>query len=337
MKKFLKNKKFGLVLLGFVLIIILFIKFGIKDLITIFLKTNIKTLLLALPFNLLVLLTRGYKWYLYLSISPKDFIHRNITRLKAISFYLINNMVSSITPFRSGELYGPFLFNKNKDVPLGHGFFIIFTDRILELVFLLFMFCVSIFILISRGLFDKNIKNTMVIVLITLLLFTVLLLFVLIFKKITISIFDILLTHIKKEKYLKIVGKILDEILMFYKVGKNYSISFYCKQALLTVTGWVFLYIANYLIILSVAEIDLLDSIISQTISIGIGLISMIPSGIGSTTVSYVYVMSLMNYDSTNLVAGSLMSKFIFLLFTFICGYISVFLNKKDDWTLSDT
>ena len=76
-------------------------------------------------------------------------------------------------------------------------------------------------------------------------------------------------------------------------------------------------------------NINLLDSVLAQSISVVIGLISMIPSGIGSSTMSYVYIMGLLGYESANLVAGSLVAKFLFLFSTFIGGYLCVYLDKE--------
>ena len=192
MKKILNNRGLWLLLLGMFLIAYLITKFGFSNIFSILQQTEWETLIISLLGCFLILIVRGFKWYLYIFEPQSSFREKVSLCGKMISYYLINNMVSSITPFRSGELYGPFLMKKKSNTTLGQGFFIILMDRILELAFLIIITFFSIFSLLSKNLLAENQKNTIFYILLALLGLIVILFTIIINKALTQRILQFL-------------------------------------------------------------------------------------------------------------------------------------------------
>ncbi len=331
MKKILKNKKFWLLLVGILLILYLLNHFGFKDIVSLCLEANGSLLLLSLLPCFLLLLVRGLKWHYYLVDFNSDQPAQSIHPLTSIKLYLINNMISTITPLRGGELYGPFLLNKRLGIPLGQGFFLIFVDRIYELAFLVIMLAISLWTLVNKDLFNEELRLSMLIIMLILIAAIIVLLILLQYEKLTRMVMDFFQRKIKNKKVSDFIDRSSKEFSVFYEFRKKYSSGFYIKQGVLTILGWLLLYVTNFMIVLAITQVDFLDAVLAQTISFGVGFISMIPAGIGSTTLGYVYVMELLGYENARMVAGSLLSKFFFVVSVYIGGYLALFFNRKPD------
>jgi len=251
-----------------------------------------------------------------------------------LPMYCVISMAGTITPMRSGESLAPFLFRKYLHASIGGGFSVILLDRLFEcvslallmsiaVIYVLFSFNVSV--LLARGLMLSF----------AVLLIVIGLLFVLLRQQMwTTLILKGLKSLMEKRKapaiLLRVVQGLEREIHCFYVAVAHLSHHrVFVFLILLTFLAWLFEIGAFYCIVRSVTDAPFLVIASSQAIAAGIALASFIPGGIGSGTISFVYLFSLAGYSGTTATAAALISPVVFLGSMFICGSLSAVILKR--------
>jgi len=313
-----KKKKPYLIVVGILLIGFLIIKFDFTNVLAIMMSANPLFLLIGIILYVLGLSVRAMKWHLCIR---QDIPSQKVSL--SMILYHINNSISTVTPFRSGELYGPVLINRNTDISIGAGLNIVVLDRILEMLFLVIMLIVSFLSFISTYSVDQSIITSAIVSISILIIILCGLGFAIFFKKPTMRFINWLMMFLINRRVQKVLTRIESELKNFYLFQNNYSNLILFKLGLLTILGWIFIYLSYFYVIYSIVPVKLFESIISQTISFGIGLISMIPAGLGIGAVSFTYINSVQGYPQDALAAASILAKFLFMLLVFLSGFIS--------------
>lgn len=316
-KNYIKNA--GIILFGLLIIAFIVLKFGIGNILDSLSRANGILVLFATCIYFLGIFTRSFKLNKLLKV-----VGCSINILEFLPFYLINGMISNITPFRSGDAYFPFLINKYFKTKIGRGFSIIIIDRIIEMFTLIFMMLVSATLLYNKSTLPKQLKNVGSVSILILFIIIIILLIFIFNETLTLGLLERIEKKIKNEKFIRFTKRINIEIKEFYFIKKEIGIKIVAKQVILTFLAWICDYLSFYVVLNSIFYINIFDSIISQTASTGFSLVSFMPAGLGASELSYVYFGHLFGYSISNITAGALLSRFAFLGLIFISGYISL-------------
>lgn len=168
------SKNFIKILISLILVVIS-IKYSLKDinfeeLKSILKTTNFGIALLPIPIILLSHLFRAFRWKVML--NP---IKEGINSLNLFSAVMIGYAANSALPIpRLGELLRPYVISKKENLSFSSVFATIVIERILDLIFLIFLFGVS-FITLSKKIVnilpnDINPNNLIILVLLFVLI-----------------------------------------------------------------------------------------------------------------------------------------------------------------------
>lgn len=253
----------------------------------------------ALLFVSIVLL-RGYKWY---------WAANRLGYKEGLGFHYVSYfpqaMLSSFTPFRSGDLASPWLLNHG----IGKGKFmsIILLDRIIELGILfgfgIFFGSQLLFFYWTRVFEDRFVQNTTI--LLWMLVVAVGLVFV--------------LARFFNKRFHNIAGRLREIITIDLVI-------FYLILGLLAVSG-DFIYV--FLAVSAVTDIRIFDSFSAQVVSIVFSALTLVPMGLGTGTISYSFVMNSMGYNEQLIVIGSLLSKLLAIVLISLLGVGGLIWNRR--------
>jgi uncharacterized protein (TIRG00374 family) len=290
-------------------------------------QARINLLLLGFLIYLLLILNRTLKWFLLIKVIGHQIKYRNF-----LPFYLANCLISVLTPFKSGEAVTPFVLKKYLKINVSQGFSVIVLDRFFELIVFTLIFIAAFFYATNRILIlPKLILSTIQ------WIFGGFLLLIFVFSLIMLSSKKIIKKTFKIFGFFKefsLIKKLSDlinkELQIFYD-----SLSLFQNKKVykflipLTLSSWLFELSAYYLIFNAVFPIPFLDITAAQIISIGAGLISLVPGGLGIAEIGTVYILKLFNYPTTLSAGGALLARFILTGTLLISGVIGIFLIKE--------
>jgi len=288
-------------------------------------------LLLSIAPYSFCLTVRALKWHYLFGLLTNQINFRYFVPL-----YLINSLAGILTPSKSGESLFPFLLKKVTDSSIGSGFSIIYTDRLFDLiVFIILMIISTIFILdyFNPGSFQYNLLLSAFFVLILAAAFLITILFK---RNKIIVVSNYMKNCFKYYERLNFIHPTLfrigEELITFHD-GLTTIFSHkkvFQKISFLTLCGWFLELSTYYLIARSFIDISFLNFIPCYIISAGIALASFIPTGIGSGTVSLVYLLSLMEYSQVSATAISLIGLVFPLTILCIFSVLSyIFITRK--------
>jgi uncharacterized membrane protein YbhN (UPF0104 family) len=294
-----------LLLIGLSLFVYLISSIGLHVLIEYIYHIDIKLLLVAIGVYLLIVFSRAGKWYLlsrYHSIPlPYSYF---------MGSYFVYSFISSLTPFRSGDLFAPFILSKNgkQRYQLYQS---LIVDRLIEILVL-----IGLTIFTSWYLFHHFYIN----------MYSQYLYFILI----VLICVGIIFTVIKFKIFHKVKTLIKDAFYFYMGLSKTIILTHMGINGLV----WFLDFSYVYIIMKSVGldQLVLLHSIVSQVGSTVFSMLTFVPSGIGTGAVSYVYLGQLFHYQKELLVIGTVLAKTIFLflmLFLALLGYVIVSMHKK--------
>ena len=264
-------------------------------------------LFLLIPYLFFKLL----RWCSILKIQQIEYSPYSIVRI-----YLSSLFWGVITPGRVGDFTKVIYLKRDFDVPIGKGVSGVFTDRLLDLFFLLFISILGGFLLVPNKHF-------------TYMLYVVL----------TLILIVLLLVFIKKPSFRNI--KIIPDRLI--QKGKNTYSEFksgifsllsikFLFVLLLSMIVFIIFYFQCYFLAKSVG-IDMGLMKLSAYISI-MSIITLFPisiSGIGTRDLAVIYFFSLEGFSKENSVAFSMLFLFIFSVVTALIGLIGWYSQPTRD------
>jgi len=319
--------KFILLSLGLLLFIVLIYQVGFSEIIKSISKAKPSFLFWGVFVYLIVIFLRSLRWFVLVRMVDREMRYKRL-----FPFYLVNSLIGNLTPFKSGETATPFLLKKYLKIPVGKGFSVVILDRFLELVVF-----VIILILAVLYILKSNIENGLVLsvfkwVFIVLFFFLTFLVIVALSKQTTLRIirlFNFSRKYSLSKRLLDFVKKELDIFYQAMPLFKNKKI--YQKVIPLVLLGWIFDFLAFYLIFSSILPGVFLDVAVAQVINLGASLITFIPGGLGISEISSVYILDLFGYPLILTTAGIILVRF-FLTGTLVAtGLIgSLLISSKD-------
>ena len=252
-------------------------------------------------------LVRASKWHYLLGT-----LHHHIRFRDFVPLYLINSLAGTLTPTKSGESVFPFLLRRYLNSSIGGGFSIVFTDRLFELiVFILLMSVSTAYIAFSFNL-PSIVFSTLVITFVILLAIVAILISVFFHRGTILAVSACLEKFAKNGGRLnflrRALGRIAQGLGTFYEGLTLFNQKeVFIRIFFLTFCAWGFELSAYFLIAKSLVNISFFAFAPCYVITAGVAVVSFIPAGIGSTTVSFVYLLSLMGYSKTDSTAISLL------------------------------
>lgn len=258
-------------------------------------QINVSLLLLAIFLYFLMVFTRAGKWYilsLYHSIK--------IPFSQFLGRYFMYYSVSSLTPFRSGDLFAPFIISKNSNLryKLYHTMII---DRLIEYIVLLGLFICSFWYMLRYINFP--------------IYYTMLIFITLLIGAVGFYIFSYVVytdkIRFKIPRIKKVILFFKDALIFFATLEKRVII----YQFLISIFVWVldFLYVFIIMKAIGLKSLLFIHSLVSQVGSTIFSIITFVPAGIGTGAVSYVYLGKLFNYKEELLIVGTVLAKLTFL------------------------
>ena len=245
-------------------------------------------------------IVRGYKWYLL----TKQ--HHGLKVISFVNVYIVNRLANQVLPMKLGELLTPYIIKKLENS--GDSYFSwltrILLDRVIDAIFLLLLFVFSIGMLMSS---DDRMYFILIILLIIVAIMT---------NKLSIK------------KVIQFAPKFVMRTINKVKSNIDFPEAVVIKKnCLFSVLAYIGDIIGLFFI-LKATDIDvgLLRTIIIFSLSITLGSLSMIPSGIGIVEIITVNLLNQFGYDNNLAISTSLYMRAVGVLFMAIfCCYIVLF------------
>lgn len=211
----------------------------------------------------------------------------------AISSHLSNSFISGFTPARSGEALAPLLMEERCGVRPSTGLAVVLVDRLLDALFLASALAASAFYLRNR-LTDVGTVLDAMVVAIGLLGGLALLIFVLLGP---LGVDRIAVHWVERFNH-PWPASVLSSIQRMREASAAMQSPRDLTAALLlTVAGWICQFAYTYLLINAFTPIEWLDSAVCHTVAVAVGIVSMMPGGIGASTIGFMSLAGLMGYS----------------------------------------
>ncbi len=271
-------------------------------------KIHTEAIFIAFLLANIATLFRVLKWWVLID---------NISIKELIPIQLAGMMISNLTPGKVGEPIKAFILKSLKGINVSESLQSIIWERTLDLIVLL------IFTLIGIVLFSKLLKFSIVGIFISIIVITLL---ILVARSEKIG---------RKFSKIKWIRKYINEEFVdaFYnsKIKKEKIIISF----ILTVITWFLDGLVYFVLFSSLSPVGAEYVIIFPallSISIVIGISSMLPGGLGGTEASFIIIFSLIGTAKTIAAAIVFVGRALTLGYGMILGYISfLYLNKKLD------
>ena len=255
---------------------------------------------------------RALRWYLMLRFMKGD---TSFTRF--LPLYLLNFMVSNATPARCGEALAPFLLKRYIGSSTGEGFSIVLVDRIVELIFIVFItisgfvYCILFADLPAKlsGGFYATVAVLGLLGALSILALS---------KRVTSFVLN-LLGKFFPEKILTKLKNTLDSFYDGLDALKNQRML--CALLLFAALSWLFVTFSYFLRAKAILDAPFLPITSSWAISIGVGTASFIPSNLGVGQASFAILISkIFKFDFAQAAAAALVAKVVALGVTYTSG-----------------
>lgn len=279
---------------------------SIHEVYGVFRVLDYKYLLAAWAVCISATIIRGYKWHLLAGGTSRP------RPIFFVNMYIINTLTNQILPMKLGELVTPYIMNKfdNNACTYLRRLTRLLLDRIIETVFLLLLFLFSVYWLIIDASFKYG--SFLVIFIITAIAAIIL----------TIK-FQPSIGALVAQQYHKVKSRI--ELPEFFIVKKL------CLFTLLAYLGDIYC----FYFVLKAAGIDIgpFKALIIFSTSITIGVLTLIPGGVGIIELITVRLLHQFGYDNQTAVLTSVYVRvvsmvFIGLFFLYLFFY-GMFFKRK--------
>ena len=240
----------------------------IQETYKVFLTLDYRYFVCAWIINVCTTIVRGHKWNLLIGKSQSSDL------VFSTNMYIVNNIINQILPLKLGELVTPYIINKfgNNKVSYLSRLTSLILDRIIEAMFLLILFIFSVVTLLCRDNMSHGIA-----------LLLIILSAVLSAKKILYLVPEFI-----TERYTSLVSRIELPKLCIIK-----------KLYIYTAIAYIGDILCFYFIFKAVTnDVDLLKVVTIFAISITLGILTMIPGGIGVVELITVRLLNQFGYDN---------------------------------------
>jgi len=314
---------FILLISGMVIMYYLISQAGIGPILSSLQRAKSSFIVLGLIASLLSMTVRAYKWHVALSESLSEQVRYSAVLL----IYFINCMITYFTPMKSGEIIAPLFFRKFTKVNYSKGFSVIIVDRFLELLVMIFMMILSLFLLITTfSLQTQHVNYQVGIAIIVLLL-------------IGLPLAVLILSEAKRDKLAKVVlPRISVNRLSSFIAALSSNISLLKKKMpkllFYTILAWIIDSFMIFFFINALLVIPYYKTVTIGFLSAGIGIISFVPGGIGTSDFSIAMLLDQLAL-TPELIASTIVLIRTPILLVFVLGltaslWILFIKNRKD-------
>ncbi len=286
-----------LLLLGFALLGLLIYKIGPANMLAAWRQAHKANIAIAAVVFMLALVVRGFKWQLFLAVTPTPVSYSKATRA-----YVFNSFFANLTPGRSGEVFAPIWLSRY-GVSTATSYAVVVIDRMLDLLIVLSLFAFSVVNLGRLAPTESAMYRTAGL---TAGLLVLAGLIALIFMLIRLDLAIAFLTRFHG----RLVTRLRDALASFRDAVAQFG-----RRGLLainlgiTLATWLLDVTCNYLVVGSlIPELTWTDSVTASMFAIAAALASFIPGGIGAGALGYTAVLSLIGYDPVLAGAGAVLN-----------------------------
>lgn len=253
-----------------------------------------------------------------LKIRFKDILHVNMH----------GTIAESITPSvkAGGEFLKAYILKDKFNVPYSKGSALIVLQKTISMVVFLFMNIIAVFLFLCYVSHKENYFKILVLA----LLFLILLIFLMIFSIINPKAVVILVSKIpfiKEKNIKKLDGGLTTYRSTMEKAFKQKKVLFY--QLILSLVIWNLFPLKAYLVCVYLSiDINYIPILAITYLTYMIGMVPLLPGGLGSFEASAVLFLSSMGVTAYESLAFALIFRFITFWFVFLVSVIYILLHK---------
>jgi len=313
-------RRYGKILsvLGIVLFILFIYLSDLQDVIDLLRNSNVFYIFCGLGCCFVSFFFRSNKLNILLNTKSSE----KIGVLSFIPYNSTCNLLSYLTPARSGDILSPFVFRNLYSISYGKGISMVLLDRVTELLVLAIglIGCLAYFLTMNLWkitqlhLFIGSITTISIIVIIASLF--------LLFRKKEIFF------RLTKKSNIRFIQKsssyLIEKSIEIVNEIKNIKTSVLVYEIIpFTLLAWLFDVIALYFFYGAVIEISLIHIVFLQFVNVGVVIVSFIPAGIGIGEINSFYFLQVLGYSKIGVSTGILISRVVGLLFIIVFGVSS--------------
>ena len=278
--------RWSLYVLGVILFVAVLVKAGPADIAHALAGARWSLVAAFVAIDLLVILGGAVRWAVLIRSAERGARSTDI-----ISAYLSNAFLSNLSPARSGDAFVPVLLKSRSDIPSAVTFAAIAVDRVLD-VAMLSLFSVASALLIGEQIeATRGIRQTLLIA--SGVLVGIGAAFVVAVATNGTGVHR----WVARLATVRPLDRILATILSFRAraaaMGRPEALA---VPAALSALTWTLQMIGLCCLVNAFISVPLLHSVVAQLSALVAGAVSMIPGGIGVTTLSYVFVFGALGH-----------------------------------------
>lgn len=312
-------------LTGFIILFLVIIYIGPRNIINNLLRVNIIYFIPAIFFSVLSIVFLCLRWKLILlAMGQRDISFKTLFNITLLG--LLSNMVA---PGRLGDIpVRAYFLKKRCNIPYSDGLASTTTDRYID-IFSLFIFGFISVIIISKYIPFSQSSLHYIRAISGVALISMLILPAIIFSKYrtAIKLFGKISKKTRFERYYLKMEKYIPKIIsnLYKTLNKNNII----YVGLMTLLMWTLFGISFYFYLLSFEQIyNFYAAFSGFFISYIVGLISMIPGGYGTSDIGVVFILTRVGYSNAAVLNASALLKIMNLIIMLI---LVIILSDKDD------
>lgn len=289
--------------LGLILLLAILYFSNIEKVILILINSNLFFITFAIISGFILIILKAFRWKTFLS-----FINVYVSFYLAVSSFNAAFFLSNLTPGRLLEPIRGYLLKLKIKCSFSETTSLVIVERIIDvLIYILFSL---ILLQIVKMELSENVSTFSIISLLVAFFLSVIGLFILNSKKLTLKFFKII------SKF-PIINKFKSKAELF---AKNFSAGFRKIKTLksltviliLTIVIWVFEGLILYFALLSIGiQLPILVCTGMVCLSILMGILSFLPGGLGSTEIILVAFLSSLNISISQATAVTIAYRFI--------------------------
>jgi len=255
----------------------------------------------------LTFLLKFVKWQYYLKCL-------NVKVQLGLSFKIfMASLIMSITPGKIGDLIKSYMLKEINGTPVNTTIPIVFAERVTEFTALLFL------VILGLNIYNQSI------VIIIISLFSIIILFLLLFNSRIMN--KIISTLSKSKKFIKYIEPISLTISNSRTLLKPKPFSL---MILLSLFIWIVECFGFYIILIQFnIDFQIIWSFFTYLFSLFVGSISMLPAGLGVTDGSLTFLLSQNGFSKEAAVTATLIVRIAALWFALIVGIIGMLAFNK--------
>ncbi|MBM3240338.1 flippase-like domain-containing protein [Candidatus Poribacteria bacterium] len=265
------------------------------------------------------LFVRSLRWHVMLKT-----VRNEIKLREFIPVYLLNFMVSNITPGRSGEVLAPLLMKRHVGSSTGMGFSVVLVDRILDTLFIVGTGILGFIYYILFTSLPTSINIIFYTAIAVLMAMVGAMVMVAIWQKGTL----VFLTACTNLFFRKRQKQLLEGLGTFYDGLKTVK-KVMPILVVYVILSWLLFAISYFLRVRAILSFPFWPIMSCWIISMCIGMASFIPGGLGSSQASFAYLISVAGGDFAQATAAAILAKFVAMIVIFMFGLGSLFWIRR--------